>query len=73
MQESGSIKSGVEVFISYAQTEKDMHLREVLDVHLRSLDLFIDVWHDQIITAGMEWKREITMHLGQADIHLATD
>src|SRR5436305_1994824 len=60
----------VKVFISYAC--KDKNLRERLDSHLSSLKRqdYIDVWHDRDVGAGRDWKREIDVHLNDAQVIL---
>ncbi len=61
---------GKTVFVSYAH--EDDNLRKELDKHLSLLKRqhFIKIWHDQDISAGTEWEREISTHLNTADIIL---
>jgi hypothetical protein len=68
MQEKSA--EGKTVFVSYANADDD--LRKELDKHLSLLKKqhLIKIWHDQDISAGTEWEREIHAHLSTADIIL---
>jgi len=57
-----------EIFISYAH--EDEQLRDKLVAHLSGLrwqELIID-WYDRKIDAGMDWAKEIDMHLNTAQM-----
>ena len=60
----------IEIFCSYAH--EDRQLLDELQIHLRILQRqgLIDVWHDRDISAGTEWKQEISKHLNEAHIIL---
>ena len=60
----------VTIFFCYAH--EDEALLNHLKRHLRPLQRqgLIDVWHDQDISAGTEWEREISQHLNGAQIIL---
>ena len=60
----------VEIFFSYSH--KDEPFREQLETHLSMLKRqgLIKPWHDQMITAGDEWKGQIDDNLNVADIVL---
>lgn len=61
---------GLELFFCYAHEDK--FLRDELDLHLANLkrQRLITSWYDGEIYAGMEWEREIAIHLRSADIVL---
>lgn len=63
-------KRDVKLFYCYAR--EDTLLRDKLEVHLSSLKRqnLITTWHDRKISPGMEWEREIDVHLNTADIIL---
>jgi len=65
-ESAGAIK----VFYSYAHEDK--MLRDELEKHLGTLKRQgqITSWHDRDISAGMEWEREIDVHLNVASIVL---
>ena len=67
---SRSQAGGVKVFCAYSH--QDETLRDHLENHLSSLKQrgVISVWHDQRISAGGEWEREIHQHLNTSDIIL---
>src|SRR2546421_7456585 len=60
----------VKIFICYAH--EDEALLNKLKAHLKPLQHqgLIDVWYDRDISAGTEWKREISQHLNEANIIL---
>jgi hypothetical protein len=60
----------IEVFFSYSR--KDIDWRNRLDEHLSFLkrEEKIQSWHDRVIQAGEEWRREIETHLNSADVIL---
>jgi hypothetical protein len=60
----------LKVFYSYSH--KDVKLLEKLDAHLSSLrtSQVVDTWKDGMITAGSDWRKEITRALEEADIVL---
>lgn len=60
----------VEIFCCYAH--QDEALLNKLKTHLTPLQRegLIDVWHDRNISAGTEWKKEISKHLNTAHIIL---
>jgi tetratricopeptide (TPR) repeat protein len=62
--------SGLKLFYCYAR--EDSHLRAELDLHLTSLKrrYHITTWHDDEISPGMEWKKEIEAQLNAAHIIL---
>ncbi len=62
--------SSLEIFLCYAHEDEDA-LKE-LTVHLGVLKRqgFFDVWYDREISAGIEWAREIDIHLNTAQIIL---
>src|SRR5262245_45848223 len=64
------MRSGIEVFVSYAHQDKA--LLEKLEKHLLLLKRqgFIDYWYDRDISAGTEWAQEIDKHLNTAQIIL---
>ncbi len=61
---------GIKVFYSYAH--EDRILRDELEKHLSALreQGYITNWHDQEISAGIEWKNQIDKHLNSATIIL---
>ena len=61
---------GVELF--YSCGREDIALREELDKHLSDLksQRFLTVWHNGEIRPGVEWKREINIHLNTAHVIL---
>jgi hypothetical protein len=63
-------QEGKIVFISYAREDDD--LRKELDKHLSELkrQKLIKVWHNQNISPGTEWEREVHTYLDMADIIL---
>ena len=56
------------VFISYAH--KDEEFRRELQAHLRLMERqgLYKCWHDREITAGTDWKEQISQNLREADI-----
>lgn len=64
------MRSGIEVFVSYAHQDKA--LLEKLEKHLLLLKTqgFIDYWYDRDISGGTEWAQEIDKHLNTAQIIL---
>lgn len=64
------MKTNVNVYLSYAH--RDERYREELARHLSLLKRqgVIASWHDQNISAGAEWEREIDTYLNTADIIL---
>jgi tetratricopeptide (TPR) repeat protein len=56
----------------YCYADKDKELRDTLDEHLSNLEeqKLIETWHDEKVSAGTEWEREIDDHLRVADIIL---
>jgi len=60
----------VNIFFCYAH--EDATLLDQLKQHLKPLQQqgIFDIWHDQDISAGTEWKREIDKRLNAADIIL---
>ena len=60
----------VSVFVSYSH--KDQRFRSALEKQLAILKRqnLIEVWHDREITAGSDWKGEISDHLDSADLIL---
>ncbi|HZO74579.1 MAG TPA: toll/interleukin-1 receptor domain-containing protein [Ktedonobacteraceae bacterium] len=62
--------SALTLFFSYAQ--EDALLLEELEKHLSLLKHhgLINVWYDREISAGMEWRDQIDMHLNAAQIIL---
>jgi hypothetical protein len=58
--------SRVRLFLSYSRADAEYH-RELL-VHLRPLSDLVDVWHDQQIQPGTDWKRAIDEALTAADL-----
>lgn len=60
----------VKIFFCYAH--EDAALLDQLKQHLKPLQRqgIFDMWYDQDISAGTEWKREIDKHLNAADIIL---
>ena len=62
--------SSVEVFFSYAHEDEVWRIE--LEKHLSMLQRkgFIAAWHDRKISAGMEWAREIDIHLQTSQIIL---
>lgn len=64
-----SVKSPrVRLFLSYARADTEYH-RELL-THLRPLSHLLDIWHDQQIQPGTDWKRAIDEALSSADLVL---
>lgn len=63
-------QEALSLFYSYAH--KDEALRDTLDIHLSTLRRsgLIQRWHDRKITAGSEWKGEISEYLKTARIIL---
>lgn len=64
------MRKPLHVFCCYAR--EDLPFLLTLKRHLKPLQRqdLIDVWYDRDIGAGMEWKREITEHLSNAQIIL---
>lgn len=60
----------VKIFISYAQEDEELLNR--LKTHLMPLKRqgIIDIWYDRNISAGTEWKKEISEQLNAAQIIL---
>lgn len=60
----------MEVFLSYSH--KDCRWKEKLVEHLSPLKQqgYITTWHDQDISAGVEWEQTIREHLDQAQVIL---
>jgi hypothetical protein len=58
------------VFISYSH--KDEELRYELDMHLSNLKSqnLVRSWHDQKVTAGTDWLKQIDVHLESARVIL---
>lgn len=61
---------GLKIFFCYAH--EDEPLLDQLQQHLKPLQRqsIIDMWYDQDINAGTEWKKVINEHLNTADIIL---
>jgi internalin A len=66
---SGAAKK-LNLFYSYSH--KDEPLRNELETHLKILERrgLINPWHDRMIEAGEEWKKQIDENLESADIIL---
>jgi len=65
----GMEQQPIEVFFSYSREDKP--LRDKLEIHLSNLKRQgISAWHDRLIVAGSEWKREIDHRMQTADIIL---
>lgn len=62
--------TAVEVLVSYSH--KDEKPRQALETHLSLLRRqgFISVWHDRRISAGTEWKQQISDHFDAAALIL---
>lgn len=58
------------LFISYSHRDED--LRQELETHLATLrrEGLVAAWHDRMIPAGSEWRKEIDQQLAQADVIL---
>ena len=61
-------KGGITVFVSYAH--EDEEFRVALGKHLRALERqgLITAWHDRMISAGAEWRKELDENLESAGI-----
>jgi tetratricopeptide (TPR) repeat protein len=70
MTEPATDSRPVEIFYSYAH--EDRQLRERLDNHLKILQRqgLISQWHDQLITPGTDWGKEIHASLERASVIL---
>lgn len=70
MNQSGSSKTPLKLFISYSK--HDDGLREKLEVHLSGLERegAIELWHNLNIEAGKEWDAEIRKQLAAANVVL---
>jgi TIR domain/NB-ARC domain len=62
--------SVIKIFLCYAREDED--LRQSLEKQLRALRRqgLINIWHDRMIHAGVEWEGEINTHLDTAQIIL---
>ncbi len=75
IQDTGSkseIKASNAVEVFYSYSHKDGKLRDKLETQLSLLkrEGFIKSWYDRNISAGVEWSKEIDMHLTSAHIIL---
>ncbi len=62
----------ISLLVRHSANSKDLALAEELLGHLRPLERFagLDVWSDQRIRAGDNWRQEIERAIGQADVVL---
>lgn len=63
---------GVSIEVFYSYSHQDENLRNELVKHLSSLKRqgIVSDWHDRMIEAGDEWRRQIDSHLETAEIIL---
>jgi len=65
-----SLKTRLAVYISYAPEDEPLRVELEKQLGILQQQGFIDVWHNRQISAGLEWRREIEMHLNTARIIL---
>jgi hypothetical protein len=64
------MKRTIEVFICYSSEDEQMLQELMKQLKVLQQQGVITIWHQRSIKAGTEWKREIDLHLNQAELIL---
>ncbi len=64
------MREKIKVVFCYAHEDEDLRLKLEQQLSLFKRQGIIDVWHDQNISAGADWKKEIDQHLNAAHVVL---